>query len=159
MNIREIQEKDNAAMEKIIKNSLESFGLNIPGTAYFDPQLGNLTQYYKNLHHAKYWVLVDERDHVVGGVGIAPFHNHKGVCELQKLYLKLEVQGRGLSKKLMNVALDFAKQHYSQCYLETMKILEKANFLYEKLGFQKLDKPLEGSEHGTMDTWYIKQLK
>ena len=34
MRIREIKEKDNQTIEKIIKRSLESFNLNIPGTAY-----------------------------------------------------------------------------------------------------------------------------
>lgn len=47
LQIREIEEKDNHTMEQIIKRSLESFNLNIPGTAYFDPQLSSLAQFYK----------------------------------------------------------------------------------------------------------------
>ncbi|MDQ0153998.1 GNAT family N-acetyltransferase [Robertmurraya andreesenii] len=158
MNIREIDEKDNQAMEQIIKRSLESFGLNIPGTAYFDPQLSSLAQFYKQQPNAKYWVVVDEQDQVVGGVGIAPFGQKPGICELQKLYITPEVQGMGLSRKLMKVALDFAKEHYTYCYLETMEKLEVANLLYIKLGFQQLERPLDGSEHSTMDAWYIKKL-
>lgn len=158
MNIREIDEKDNQAMEQIIKRSLESFGLNIPGTAYFDPQLSSLAQFYKQQPNAKYWVVVDEQDQVVGGVGIAPFGQKPGICELQKLYITPEVQGMGLSRKLMKVALDFAKVHYTYCYLETMEKLEVANLLYIKLGFQQLERPLDGSEHSTMDAWYIKKL-
>ncbi|KZE38638.1 GNAT family acetyltransferase [Bhargavaea cecembensis] len=158
MNIREIKEKDNPAIEQIIKRSLESFKLDIPGTAYFDPQLSSLSDYYRQLPNAKYWVVADERDEVVGGVGIAPFENHDGVCELQKLYVKPEAQGLGLSKQLMEAALSFAKEHYANCYLETMAKLRVANRLYERLGFRKLDRPLDGSEHGTMDTWYIKEL-
>ena len=158
MNIREIEAKDNPAIERIIKRSLESFGLDIPGTAYFDPQLSSLSDYYRKLPDSKYWVVVDDRDEVLGGVGIAPFGEHEGVCELQKLYIKPESQGQGLSKQLMETALGFAKEHYAHCYLETMEKLRVANRLYERLGFRKLDKPLDGSEHGTMDTWYIKEL-
>ena len=47
MRIREMEEKDNQKMEQIIKRSLESFNLDIPGTAYFDPQLSSLAQFYK----------------------------------------------------------------------------------------------------------------
>jgi len=158
MRIREIEEKDNKLMEQIIKRSLESFNLDIPGTAYFDPQLGSLAQHYKQQSNAKYWVVVNEQDEVVGGVGIGPFGLKTEICELQKLYIKPEARGKGLSRKLMKVALDFAKQHYSYCYLETLTKLETANLLYSKLGFEQLEKPLDGSEHSAMDTWYMKKL-
>ena len=158
MQIREIEEKDNQTMEQIIKRSLESFNLNIPGTAYFDPQLSSLAQFYKQQSNAKYWVAVNEQDEVVGGVGIAPFGQKTGICELQKLYITPEAQGMGLSKELMKVALDFAKEHYTHCYLETLKKLQAANLLYIKLGFQQLERALDGSEHNAMDAWYIKEL-
>jgi len=159
MIIREIEERDNQKMEQIIKRSLESFGLDIPGTAYFDPQLSHLAEFYKNEPNAKYWVAVDEEGHVVGGVGIGPFGQENDVGELQKLYVIPEAQGKGLAKKLMEVALDFVREHYTYCYLETSRKLKVANRLYSKLGFKELDKPIEGSEHGTMDKWYIKEFK
>ncbi|WP_163971056.1 GNAT family N-acetyltransferase [Oceanobacillus halotolerans] len=158
MQIHEIEEKDNKTMEQIIKRSLESFNLDIPGTAYFDPQLANLTQFYKEQSNAKYWVVVNEHGEVLGGVGIGPFEEEKGICELQKLYITPEEQGKGLSRKLMNEALDFAKEHYTYCYLETMEKLKTANLLYTKLGFQQLDNPLDGSDHNTMDAWFMKKL-
>ena len=158
MRIRSIEEKDNKTIEQIIKRSLESFELDIPGTAYYDPQLGSLAQFYREQPNARYWVVVDEEGEVLGGVGIAPFGQKTEICELQKLYITPEAQGLGLSKKLMQAAFDFAKEHYTYCYLETMRKLEVANLLYTKLGFRQLEKPLDGSEHGTMDAWYIKEL-
>lgn len=158
MQIREMEEKDNQTMEQIIKRSLESFDLNIPGTAYFDSQLSRLAQFYKQQTNAKYWVAVNDQDEVVGGVGIAQFGQKKGICELQKLYITPEAQGIGLSKELMKVALDFAKEHYAYCYLETFKKLQAANLLYIKLGFQPLEKALDESEHNACDAWYIKEL-
>lgn len=127
MHIREIQIKDNAKIEKIIKQSLESFQLDIPGTAYFDPQLANLAEFYQSENKANYWVLVNEDDEVLGGIGIAPFNEEKRICELQKLYISPKVQGMGLSKKLMETALSFAKEHYTHCYLETSTKLKVAN--------------------------------
>ncbi len=56
MNIRPIEPKDNEAIERIIKQSLESFELNLPGTAYFDPQLRHLAEYYNSDPRIAYWV-------------------------------------------------------------------------------------------------------
>ncbi|MDQ0351320.1 putative acetyltransferase [Alkalibacillus filiformis] len=156
MQIREIEDRDNKAMEHIIKKSLESFNLDIPGTAYFDPELSNLTEHYAKQSKAQYWVIVNDENDVLGGVGIGPFQDD--ISELQKLYVKPEAQGLGLSKNLMEVALNFAKQHYTHCYLETMEILHAANHLYVQFGFEQLKQPLDGSDHGTMDTWFIKEL-
>lgn len=157
MIIRGICEEDNAAVEAIIKDSLESHGLAIPGSAYFDPQLGDLHGHYRRLRRAQYWVL-EMSGEVVGGVGIAPFDDGGAVCELQKLYLRPQAQGLGLSRALMDVALSFAAEHYEQCYLETMHMLESACILYEKYDFALLPEPLPGSEHSAMDAWYLKNL-
>ncbi|WP_432354162.1 GNAT family N-acetyltransferase [Sporosarcina sp. A2] len=159
MHIRKIKERDNALMAHIIRESLESFGLNISGTAYYDPQLNELAQFYEKEEDACYWVALSERDEVVGGVGIGPYNREAGICELQKLYVAPEAQGVGMAKQLMATALEFAAQHYKHCYLETSTKLEVASRLYEKLGFTLLDKPLDGSEHGAMDAWYLKKLR
>ncbi|MEE3897239.1 GNAT family N-acetyltransferase [Priestia megaterium] len=157
MIIREIKKEDNAKVKEIIQNSLKSLGLAIPGTAYFDPQLNDLHQYYTNLKHANYWVVEIEGE-VVGGIGIGPFNEHDNVCELQKLYLTPKTQGLGLAKKLMETALSFASKHYAKCYLETQHELKAACKLYEKFEFTLLPEPLLGSEHSAMNAWYIKEL-
>ncbi|MBP2098776.1 GNAT family N-acetyltransferase [Enterococcus rivorum] len=158
MLIREIQEKDNQVIQMIIQQSLKSFDLAIPGTAYFDPQLANLAGYYQQLPNGNYWV-VEENGQILGGCGIGPFDEEKGICELQKIYLTPESQGKGVAKKLMNKALAYAEEHYDFCYLETMKRMEKANKLYQSFGFQQLAEPLKGSEHSAMECWYLKKLK
>lgn len=158
MHIREMTEQDNAAIETIIKRSLESVGLDIPGTAYYDPQLGQLADFYKSEENANYWVVENDEKIVVGGIGIAPFDRERGICELQKLYIAPAAQGQGLSNGLMETALQFAKQHYSACYLETSTQLSVANQLYVKFGFTLLDAPIDGSDHHTMDAWYLKKL-
>lgn len=156
--IREIEERDNQAIKKIIQESLESFDLAIPGTAYFDPQLEQLTEYYQQFSNGKYWV-IEEDNQVLGGCGIGPFDEKKGICELQKIYLNPNAQGKGLAKQLMEIALDFGEKHYDYCYLETMNRMEKANKLYQAFGFQQLAKPLDGSEHTAMECWYLKKFQ
>ena len=157
LNIRKIQPADNQTIKKVIQTSLEKHGLNIPGTAYFDPQLGDLYGYYNGIPNAAYWV-VELNGVVVGGIGIAPYDTANSICELQKFYLDDAAQGKGYGKQLMEAALSFAKTHYKQCYLETMHDLKTACILYKKYGFQLLDAPLPGSEHSTMDAWYLKDL-
>jgi putative acetyltransferase len=158
MKIRLLEEKDNKAMAAIIRDILEANHLDIPGTAYFDPYLDDLSSYYSEHPDACYWIAVNEQDQILGGVGIAPFDREQRTCELQKLYVSPEARGLGVAKSLMNTALEFASAHYDHCYLETMEQLKAANSLYDRLGFTKRAEPLDGSEHGTMDTWYIKQL-
>jgi len=157
MLIREIQKKDNEIIMTIIKSSLEALKLDIPGTAYFDPQLNDLYHFYNQFEHANYWI-VELDGKVVGGIGIAPFNAKERICELQKLYLVPEAQGLGLSIKLMETALAFAAEHYEKCYLETLHELTAACSLYKKFGFMLLQEPLEGSEHSAMDAWFIKDL-
>ncbi|MCE4957113.1 GNAT family N-acetyltransferase [Macrococcus caseolyticus] len=157
MQIRPIQQKDNPIIHKIIQTSLESFNLDIPGSAYFDPELAQLSSYYNEREYAQYWIA--ERDgKVIGGVGIAPFNEERTICELQKLYLLESAKGKGISKLLMDQALAFASIHYKACYLETMTKLEIACILYDKYGFKLLEQPMEGSDHTAMDRWYIKTL-
>ncbi|MDM5297037.1 GNAT family N-acetyltransferase [Bacillus pumilus] len=153
MNIRPIQQKDNPFIAAIIRQSLESANLAIEGTAYTDPQLDQLFEYYQSLPHAAYWVAEDHGE-IVGGVGIAPFTGK--ICELQKLYLLPQSQGKGVGKKLMDTALRYASTYYEACYLETRRELTAATGLYDRYGFSLLSKPLEGSDHSAMDAWYIK---
>ncbi|GEQ50318.1 GNAT family N-acetyltransferase [Tetragenococcus koreensis] len=157
MTIRNLQETDNKQLAQLIKTSLASVNLDKPGTAYFDPQLAHLSFFYEQLPHARYWV-IDYQDKIIGGVGIAPLEEISKVCELQKLYVDSNFQGQGLSKKLMEVALDCAAKHYEGCYLETHTTLTNAWHLYEKYGFDRLNQPLIDSEHSAMDLWYYKRL-
>ncbi|MFS0657133.1 GNAT family N-acetyltransferase [Bacillus sp. 179-C3.3 HS] len=153
MNIRPIQQKDNPFIATIIRQSLESANLAIEGTAYVDPQLDQLFEYYQSLPHAAYWIAEDHGE-VVGGIGIAPFTSE--ICELQKLYLRPQVQGKGVGKQLMDTALHFASKTYKACYLETRRELTAATGLYHRYGFSLLAEPLEGSEHSAIDAWYLK---
>lgn len=157
MLIREMEAKDNLVVKEIIQASLTSFGLNIPGTAYFDPQLGDLYGYYHDIPAANYWV-AELDGQVVGGCGIGPYNEAEGICELQKIYILPETQGTGLGRQLAEKALSFAGEHYTCCYLETVAKMESANRLYQRLGFEQLPEPLPGSEHGAMDRFYLKQL-
>lgn len=90
MNIREITAQDDLQMAQIIRHILENHQLDIPGTAYFDPQLDHLSEFYRDLPDSAYWVLVNENEQVVGGVGIAPLQDN--IAELQNSISQMQPQ-------------------------------------------------------------------
>lgn len=175
--IRPIVKEDEPVIAVIIRSVLEESHLNVPGTAYFDPELDYMYDYYQKLSDSAYWV-VEDQGRLVGGVGIGmltgslelPIKGHSEllaengtivakVGELQKLYLLPEARGKGYSRRLMDTVTAFAvEQGYDVLYLETIKRLETAIVLYEKLGYKFLDEPLLPGDHTLMDTFMIKDL-
>lgn len=159
LKYRKIEPADDKQIAKIIRTNLENLHLDIPGTAYFDPQLDHLSGYYNTKTKRRaYLVAIDEDDQVVGGVGIAEFEGFPNCAEIQKLYLDDSTKGKGYGKALMELAEHWAKEMgYQQLYLETHSNLKAAIKLYEKLGFQQIVRP-DTVLHGTMDHFYLKKL-
>jgi putative acetyltransferase len=156
MIIREIEEKDNEQVEALIRNCLIEFGANKPGCAWADPNLGCFYQLYQG-EKVKYWV-AEENGKILAGCGIGPLEKAENVCELQKMYSYSEVRGTGIAKKMLEIALEFAKKHYEKCYLETFSNMTAANKFYKKHGYTQLEKPLVETEHYACDVWYEKNL-
>ena len=155
--IREIEEKDNKEVEKIIRTCLIEFGANHEGTAWSDPNLGRFSKIY-NTEGNKYWVAIDENNKIVGGVGIGKLDVIEDVCELQKMYCLAEARGVGVAHRLIDTALEYAKKYYSRCYLETLENMIAAQKFYEKHGFKRIYEPLVKTEHFACDVRYIKEL-
>lgn len=155
--LRPIEKKDNAVMKAIVQRSLEEFGLDKPGTAYFDSELEDLTQAYER-DQSGYWILELEGQ-VIGGVGVFPYVIKEGraIAEMQKLYIDQAYRGRGFARLLIEQAIDFSRQHYDALYLETSSDL-KVDRLYEHFGFKKLEGPIGGGVHSAMDLWYLMEF-
>lgn len=159
LNYRSLTAADDAVLASIIRTSLEQMHLNLPGTAYSDPELDHLSAYYaREPKKRTYFVALDDAGQVVGGVGVAEFAPIPNCAEIQKLYLSDAVRGKGYSKELMRLAETWAKEAgYRQLYLETHSNLQIAIKLYKKLGFTEIGRPKEVL-HSTMDHFYIKRL-
>lgn len=159
LRYRKIEAADNEKLAKIIRNNLEKFHLNIPGTVYFDSQLDYLSEYYNDdTKNRAYFVALDEENQVIGGVGLAEFEGFFDCAEIQKLYLEDSTKGKGYGKELMKIAEEWAKEAgYKKLYLETHSNLKVAMSLYEKLGFCQIERP-KSVVHGTMDHFYLKKL-
>lgn len=119
--IRPITADDDAAIAAIIRDNLRAAHLDIPGTAYFDPELDYLSDFYNaEPQRRRYYIAADENGTVIGGVGYAEFPGVENCAELQKLYLDDTVKGRGYSHELMAAVERGAKAAgYKKIYLET----------------------------------------
>lgn len=170
LRIQEIQAEHDIFVRDIIRSVGAEFGAVGEGFGPSDPEVEAMSQYYgqvadrKRDQHAHnfpmscYFVAL-LNDRVVGGCGIAPFNGREDVCELRKLFLLPECRGLGVGKALTETCIEFAKQAaYESCYLDTLKTMKGAIALYEKLGFDHLSCPFEGTIHGGCDVWMIKSL-
>lgn len=158
ITIRNIQPFDNAVLAKIIRNALEEFKANKPGTVYFDDTTDNLSDVFTAAKSM--YFIAEENGMTLGGGGIYPTQNlPDDTCELVKLYLSHTARGKGTGKLLMQKCFTAATElGYKKMYLETMPELNIAVPLYEKMGFNYLRAPLGNSGHDGCDIWMIKDL-
>ena len=98
---REMTEADNEAVATLVRNNLIQFGLDIPGTVYFDEGLDHLSDYY-GTEERRYFVIEDGSGKVIGGIGFARFEPMEDTAELQKLYLDDSAKGSGLGYELVD---------------------------------------------------------
>lgn len=156
ITIRPIQKNDDPYLKQLIQGLLKSYQLDIPGTAYFDPELAHLSDFYQASNTRQYFVAINDQQEVVGGAGIETYDAQNKVAELQKLYVAEKAQGHHLSYQLLDKAMQFAKEAgYQQVYLETHHKLESALHIYRAYGFTELSAPLKKAEHSEMDYFFV----
>ena len=63
-------ESDNETAAKLVRDNLKQFGLDLPGTVYFDDMLDHLSDFYGNKER-RYFVMENETGKVIGGIGFA----------------------------------------------------------------------------------------
>ncbi len=158
VTIRRITAADDETMGTIARENLKAFGLDIPGTAYFDPEIMHLSTFYDaEPARRSYYVAIDEDGTLLGGAGLAEFEPLADTAELQKLYLSDAAKGHGLGTRLALLIEDRARElGYKHLYLETHSALKAALHLYEKLGYKAVEPVV--ANHTTMDHFYIKDL-
>jgi len=155
--VRKILPEDNRQMAEIVRYNLKNHGLDIPGTAYFDPELDSLSSFY-SADKRGYFVLADKEGNISGGIGFAEFPGINACAELQKLYLADAVKGFGIGYVLINyVEEKMLESGFKQSYLETHENLETAIHIYEKSGYRRIERP-GNVVHNTMTHFYLKTL-
>jgi putative acetyltransferase len=157
--IRTIEAGDNEALAIIIRQTLEEFGANHPGTVYYDPTTDALYELFSGTPGSVYFV-AEQDEKIVGGGGIFPSPGLPAdTCELVKMYLLPEVRGIGLGRKIIDACIQFAKNTgYQNIYIETMPELKRAMQTYEGFGFRYLDGPLGNTGHFGCELWMLLKL-
>lgn len=158
MSIRKIRPDDDASLARIIRNALQEFNANKPGTVFFDASTDHLSEVFQT-PKSRYFVW-EENGEVLGGAGFYPTDGlDEHTCELVKMYLSPKGRGKGLGQKLLNQCMTEAKHcGFKKMYIETMPELTFAIAMYEKNGFQYLMNPLGNSGHTGCDVWMEKEL-
>lgn len=158
IKFREITEADDAILAGIIRANLEAVGLDIPGTAYFDPELDHLSRYYLADKNARFYYIVTRDDEIIGGIGLSRLDFFDDCAELQKLYLTDAAKGSGIGYTMIEKIEEKARElGYKKIYLETHTNLGAAIHIYEKSGYALTEKPPE-AVHSTMNRFFIKDL-
>lgn len=157
-NIRKITKEDNPFIAAIIRACLAEFGANKPGTVYFDKTTDHLFELFQTKQSA-YYIAV-QSGKIIGGGGIFPSAGlPNGTCELVKMYLMPGSRGTGVGATLINTCMDTAREMgFDSIYIETLPELSKAINVYEKFGFEYLEKPLGNTGHFGCSVWMLKAL-
>jgi putative acetyltransferase len=158
MNYRLIQPTDNIEIARVIRGTLEEFGVNQPGTVYTDPSTDHLYELFQQ-KKSIYWIAEDNAQ-IIGGCGIFPTEGlPEGYGELVKLYLHKSARGRGIGKELMLKSIQSAKEMgYNHLYLESLPELNQAVELYKNVGFQLLPNRMGDSGHFACDLWMVLEI-
>jgi putative acetyltransferase len=158
MNIRKVKNTDNSCLAEIIRAAFHESDAPKQGTVYSDPTTDDLYELFQN-EKSILWVAENDGE-ILGCCGIYPTEGlPKGCAELVKFYLLAKARGKGLGTRLMQKSIGSAKElGFAEIYIETLPEFDNAVSMYERAGFERLEKPLGNSGHTGCDIWMIKKL-
>ena len=155
---RKIGKTDNRELADVIRSVFREFGIDRPGTVYFDPTTDSLYELFRT-EGSVYWI-AEEKGKIIGGCGVYPTPGlPDGCAELVKFYLLAQWRGRGIGRSLMEKCFESSRLYgYRQLYLESLPELEKAVSMYVRAGFRFISHSLGNSGHFGCNIWMIKDL-
>jgi putative acetyltransferase len=147
INYRLIEPKDNEALSRVIKTSLEKLDLALDGTVYTDEATDFMFDGYQK--EGSVYFIAEEDGKLLGGSGIAAIPNQEdNHCELQRMFLNEDARGKGIGQALMKKCIAFAKDFgYELVYLETFGDMHSARKLYERSGFKYVEESMGNTGH------------
>ncbi|TAK30864.1 MAG: GNAT family N-acetyltransferase [Saprospiraceae bacterium] len=157
---RPIRPEDDEAVARLIRTVMTEYNCTDEGYSIHDPELDTM---YDNFSHdrAIYWVVLHPATgEIAGGGGIGPLTDAPAdTCELKKMYFYPELRGFGLGERMVALCLETAKKlGYQRCYLETVDRMKRANKLYRKMGFHRLDAPMGNTGHCSCEGWFLREF-
>lgn len=158
MIIRPIEQEDNQRVAAIIRGVFVEHDAPRTGTVFSDPTTDDLFTYFQK--DGAYGLVAEIGGKVVGSCGFYPTDDlPKGCVEMVKFYIEKESRGKGAGKEMMRIveekALEFG---YTEMYIESLPLYDRAVKIYEKHGYDWLKTPLGNSGHTNCDVWMLKKL-
>jgi ribosomal protein S18 acetylase RimI-like enzyme len=92
---------------------------------------------------------------LVGTIGLEDRGNNQGY--LKRMYIDKNYRGTGLSSKLVEQLLEFARSKgYKAIYLSTSEAAERAIGFYTKNGYERVNDLPDNFEHHPADTVFFR---
>ena len=141
--IRPVRADDVPAVVELVRTVLAEFGLTMGAGADTDAQLFALPASYEE-HGGHFWVATLESGAMLGTCGVFPVG--EASYELRKMYLASAARGLGLGRRLLDVAIAFARErHALEMVLDTTEQMTRARAFYEANGFVRDDRQIRGA--------------
>lgn len=137
LELRNYQAGDGTAVYHLVERVLREYELEMDpeGT---DKDISDIPRFYI-IRGGTFRVLTAGHK-VVGCYGLYRINDF--CCELRKMYLLRQYRGIGMGRKLMDNALDTARElGFREMVLETSTRLKEARVLYDRYGFVPYDPP------------------
>lgn len=148
--IRLATNADRAAVQALVAEILAEFEL-VYDRAGSDRTLEDIDAFYSRAG-GRFWV-VEEKGEIVATVAVR--RKSAEVFELEKMYIRRAFRGKGLGKKLLEQAIQFARiSGARRLELDTSSKLVAAFAMYEKRGFR----PKPEIESARCDRAYFLEL-
>ena len=158
--LRPIRSQDDAEISAVIHEVMTEHGCCGEGFAIHDPEVANMSAHYL-APAARYYVVTKDQQ-VFGGAGFAQLEGSSkddAICELRKMYFRLDSRGLGLGRALLELLLDEMRiAGYRRCYLETTSWMTKAQALYRLCGFREQPGPEGQTGHHGCDAFFSREL-
>ena len=129
-------EKEYGVAIDLFKEYASQIGIDL-SFQNFDKELIEIEKQYSR-PNGIIFIAFDEDENPMGCFGVRKLTT--SICELKRMYLKKEVRGMGIGKKLLLKAIEIGKElNYKAMRLDTLSKIKSAIGLYTKMGFYEID--------------------
>jgi ribosomal protein S18 acetylase RimI-like enzyme len=142
IKIRVFQRTDSERVVELISDIIVnefSFKLELDT---LDSDILAIEEIYNKSDGGCFWIAESINDNntqqqkIVGTTAVRNLKEYESTCELKRMYVLSNFRRLGLGQKLLDIAIDFAKNiGYSRMVLDSSKTLYAARALYLKKGF------------------------
>ena len=142
IDVRPVAASDVAEVIVVVRDVLAEFGLEFGKGSATDDELHHLPASYTDRGGA-FWVARDDGK-LLGTCGMFPLSST--MIELRKMYLVPGARGLGIGKRLLDVAIEFARsRRATHVVLDTIHEMTRAIAFYEANGFVRDDAYIRGA--------------